>query len=466
MLLTIVALYFVLMVGVGAVMARVNKRASDFLVAGRRLGLLLTTATMAGVQIGAGIVLGSSETSAQSGLWPGVWYGLGCGGGLILAGLFVAYRLRETNGYVPLDFFAARYGETRWVRVWAWLSNIPSLLGIFVAQLMAAASVLAVFGFNREQALLVVAAVIGVYCVLGGMWSIAIVDLVQVTILVVGVPATAFAVVSALHEPGLLPRLMAEPFIPTGMGSRAVFLILPFLLSISVSYDAFLRYQSAKTGFVARWGCVLSGVIVIGVSFCTSLVGVAGRRLFPDAAPATVLPHVIQSLLPPMMAGVVVAALLGAAMSSGTGLLLSLAGCFSRDFYNTVLHPDKQLDDLKHAKAVTRGVIAVSLVAGVVIALRATGILDTIVIVTYPYLASLLVPLLGGVFWRGATRQGAFAAMGVGGPIGLVAFAAALPGPQHGFINYDFGLLVAYAVSAIVFVCVSVLTRRDEPIHT
>jgi SSS family solute:Na+ symporter len=464
MLLTIVGLYFVLMLTVGAVMSRFNKKASDFLVAGRRLGLILTTATMAGVQIGAGIVLGSSENAAQNGLWPGVWYGLGCGGGLILAGLFVAYRLRDTNGYVPLDFFGARYGERRWVRLWAWLSNIPSLLGIFVAQLMAAASVLAVFGFNYQYALIVVAAVIGVYCVLGGMWSIAIVDMVQVTILTIGVPATAFAVVSALHDPTAVPQMLAQPFIPAGMGSKAVFLILPFLLSISVSYDAFLRYQSAKTGFIARWGCVMSGVIVIFVSFCTALVGAAGRQLFPDVAPATVLPHVVQSLLHPVVAGLVVAALLGAAMSSGTGLLLSLAGCFSRDFYNSVLYPDKQLDDLKHAKTVSRVVIAVSLVVGVFIAFRATGILDTIIIVTYPYLASLLVPLLGGVFWKGATRQGAYAAMGVGGAIGLTAFVAALPGPQHGFINYDLGLLIAYAVSAVVFVATSLVTQpRSEP---
>ena len=57
----------------------------------------------------------------------------------MLAGLVAAQRLRTLGGIVPIDFFAARYGERRVVRLWAWLSNIPSLLGIFAAQLMAAA---------------------------------------------------------------------------------------------------------------------------------------------------------------------------------------------------------------------------------------------------------------------------------------------------------------------------------------
>jgi SSS family solute:Na+ symporter len=447
MLIAVVISYFGLMLTLGAILSRRNKSASDFLLAGRKLGLLLTTATLAGVQIGAGIVLGSAETGANYGIWPGIWYGLGCGFGLILAGLLVASRLRNYGGFVPLDFFGARYGEHRWVRLWAWACNIPSLLGIFVAQVMAAASVLSIFGFDYKHALILVGAVIMIYSVLGGMWSIAAVDLVQVSILLVGIPIAAVMTVKSLHGADI-SQILSQPFVPPGMGAQAVFLILPFLLSISVSYDAFLRYQSAGSGRIAKWGCIFSGIIVIFVSFCTALTGAAGRRLFPGVAAASVLPHLIQAKLHPMAAGLVVAALLGAAMSSGTGLLLSLAGCFSRDFYNKVLNPSAQLDELKHARGVSRAVVVIALLAGILIALRASGILYTIIIFTYPYLGSMLIPMLGGVLWRRATTQGAFAAMGVGGIIGVAAFVAGLPGRFHGFINYNFGLLAAYVVSA------------------
>jgi SSS family solute:Na+ symporter len=104
--------------------------------------------------------------------------------------------------------------------------------------------------------------------------------------------------------------------------------------------------------------------------------------------------------------------------------------------------------------------VAVALVLGVAIALRARGILDTIIIFNYPYMGSLLVPLLGGLLWSGATAKGAFSAMGVGGAIGVAAFLAGVPGPLHGLFNIDLALLVAFAVSAVVLVAVSLVDRR------
>src|SRR5215468_2921149 len=160
MIVAIVVLYLAVTVVVGAALSARIKRASDYLVAGRTLGLAMTTASLAALQIGAGVVLGGAEVGASSGVWPGTWYGLGCGLGTILAGLVAAKKLRTVGGIVPIDFFALRYGESRFVRVWAWLSNIPSLLGIFAAQLMACGTVLSAFGFSFRSGVLVVGAVI------------------------------------------------------------------------------------------------------------------------------------------------------------------------------------------------------------------------------------------------------------------------------------------------------------------
>lgn len=72
-----------------------------------------------------------------------MYYAFGCGGGLIIAGLVTTKKLREQEGYVPLDYFAQRYGESKAIRLWAWISNVPSLLGIFIAQLLASGGILA-----------------------------------------------------------------------------------------------------------------------------------------------------------------------------------------------------------------------------------------------------------------------------------------------------------------------------------
>ncbi len=326
---------------------------------------------------------------------------------------------------------------------------------------MAAGSVLTGFGFDYSQAVLVIGSVIFFSNVMSGMWGVVAVDSVQVAIILVGIPTVAVAALTQAG-PGTLGTLLSTPFVPTGMGTRAVFLITPFLFSISVSYDAFMRYQSAKNASVAKWGCILAGALVVIVSFCSSLVGAAGRHSFPEVKDGAVLTQVVTTTLPPVLAGIVVSALLAAAMSTANALLISLAGCFSRDFYNKVLNPNAELDDLPHAVLYARLSVAVSLVLGVVVALRARGIHDTIIIFNYPYMASMLVPLLGGLLWKRATTRGAYAAMAVGGAIGLAAFAAGVPGPFHGLFNIDLALLVAFAVSAVVLVGVSLLDRSPR----
>ena len=467
MLLAVVIFYLASTVGISFYLSRRIKSTTDFLIAGRKLGLLLTTATLAAIQLGAGVILGGAELGAQSGVWPGMWYGIGCGGGLILAGLLVASKLRTQGGYVPLDFFAARYGEKKWVRFWGWLSNIPSLLGIFVAQVMAAGTIFSLFGVDYKTGIIISGVVIMLYSVFGGMISVAVVNFLQLGIIVLGIPLVA---VMSLIKSGesfaeTAARTVSSPFIPSGMFSQAVFIIVPFLLAISVSYDAFMRYQSAKSETVAKWGCILGGIIVIFISFFVGLVGATGKAMFPALENAEVLPKMIQTTLPPILAGLVVSALLAAAMSTGNCLLISLAGCFSRDLYNKVFHPSVNLDELKHSKTLSRLVIVGTLFVGIAIAFYAKGILYTIIIFNYPYMASLLVPLLGGVLWKGATTQGAISALFAGGAIGVVSFFVGVPGPLQGLFNIDLGLLFAYAVSAAVFVSVSLLTSDQGNRH-
>lgn len=462
MIIAVIAVYLLGTLIAGAVLASRIKRTSDYLLAGRNLGLALSTASLAAVQIGAGVVLGGAETGASAGVWPGTWYGIGCGVGLILAGFLAAGRLRELGGVVPVDYFALRYGESRRLRTWAWLSNIPSLLGIFAAQLMASASVLAGFGIDFTTAVLGIAAIILFSNVMSGMWGVVAADFLQVSIIMVGIPLAAAYGIG--HAGGAATAAaVATPFVPEGMGSRAVFLITPFLFSISVSYDAFIRYQASRTASIAKWACVFAGLMVIVIAFCAALTGALGHRLYPEVASNKVLTHLVVTTMPPVLGGLVVSAVLAAAMSTANALLISMASCFSRDFYNKVLNPGAELDDLPHATLYARLAVVVALVLGVVIALRARGILDTIIIFTYPYMASMLVPLLGGLLWRGGTTRGAYAAMAVGGAIGVAAFAAGAPGPFHGMFNIDLALLVAFAVSAVVFVVVSLATKGDAP---
>ncbi len=191
--ITVCIIYFVMMVLIGVIAARRNRATSDYLVAGRKLNVTMTAITLAAVQIGVGIVLSSATNGYNDGVWPGMYYAFGCGGGLIIAGLVTTKKLREQEGYVPLDYFAQRYGESRGIRLWAWISNVPSLLGIFIAQLLAAGGILSGFGLSFRTGVVLTAVVILIYCTIGGMWGVVLTDVVQTAIIAVGVPILAVA---------------------------------------------------------------------------------------------------------------------------------------------------------------------------------------------------------------------------------------------------------------------------------
>ena len=238
-IVTICVAYFLVMIGTGIYASRKNKKASDFLVAGRRLNTPMTAITLAAVQIGVGIVLSSATNGYNDGVWPGIYYSIGCGGGLILAGLLTARKLRQEEGYVPLDFFAKRYGDSKGIRFWAWISNVPSLLGIFIAQLLACGGILSGFGIPFEAGVVITAVVILIYCTVGGMWGVVLTDVIQTGIIIIGIPILAVAtLIQFTHAGGSIGAIYATPFIPHGMGTKFIYLVLPFFLSISVSYDA------------------------------------------------------------------------------------------------------------------------------------------------------------------------------------------------------------------------------------
>jgi SSS family solute:Na+ symporter len=453
--LIVCSVYFSVLIVSGLILSARNKKTSDYLVAGRKLNLPFTIATLSAVQIGAGIILGGSSNGAEMGIWPGMWYAIGCGGGLILAGLLVAGKLRNKESFVPLDFYETRYGSNKWVRVWAWISNVPSLLGIFIAQLLACGNILSGFGISYTTGILICASVILIYSTVGGMWGIVMTDVVQTSIIIISIPLIAVASLMLLHKGGFSPGdIYSTPFIPPGTFVKFIYLVVPFLLAISVSYDAYIRYQSAKDASTAKWGCIIAGIVVIVIGILTSTVGAVTRLLYPEVRDGVFSFMVMQSLHP-VVAGIVIAAILGASMSSASGLLVSLGATFSRDFYNRFLHPESKLDDLPFSKTISRLAIGLCAVAGILLSFKITSILDAIIIFNYPYMGSLLIPLLAGVLWKGATRKGAVAAMFTGGTIGVGAFLAGIPGPLNGWVRPDLGLFFAYTVSLIVLVIIS-----------
>ena len=249
------------------------------------------------------------------------------------------------------------------------------------------------------------------------------------------------------------------------MGTKFVYLVLPFLLSISVSYDAYSRIQSAKDAKTAQKGCVIGGILVIIVGLLCSTIGVAAKLLFPGVTDG-IFTITATGVLPPVLAGIVIAAILAAAMSSANCVILSLGASFSRDFYNKFLHPEvEDLNQLPKSKLISQAAVLLGSIVGIFFAFHMTDILDAMIIFNYPYMGSMLIPLLGGLVWKGATRKGAFAAAVVGGIVGVISFLFGIPGPLYGMVNTDLSLLIAYVVSAAALVIFSLADRSRQAVH-
>ncbi len=462
-ILLVCAIYFVVVIGTGIYASSRSKKASDFLVAGRQLGWVRTGITLSAVQIGVGVVLSGATNGYNQGIWPGIYYTLGCGGGLVIAGLVTSRKLRAQEGFVPMDFFSQRFGDSRGIRFWSFLSNMPSLLGIFIAQILACGGVLAGFGIPFHWGVVITAAIVLLYCTIGGMWGVVLTDTIHVSVIMMGIPLFFFIMISKfIGAGGSLAEIYATPFIPAGMLSRFIYLVLPFFLSISVSYDAYARIQSAKDAKSASKGCCLGGAIVILIGTMCSSIGAMSAKLFPGVTDG-IFTIAATNTLSPVIAGLVIAAILAAAMSSANGVILSMGSCVARDFYNKFLHPEVgNLDELPKAKRISQLTVLIGSIAGILFSFYMTDILDAMIIFNYPYMGSLLVPLLGGLMWSGATRKGAFTAAAAGGVIGVGAFFLGIPSPIQGLVNVDLALLFAYLVSFIVLVAVSLTDKEGQ----
>jgi SSS family solute:Na+ symporter len=156
MILTIIIIYLSIILAVGFWANKYNKGMTDFILAGRRLGLGLATFTIAATYFGGGYVLGLAEAAYQNGIvaW---WFGIGGGVGLILTG-FLAGKVRAMNIYTIPDFLERRYGG-RLFRPLIAVITVITFTGILASQILATKAALSIVGLGTMKAAAVAAIV-------------------------------------------------------------------------------------------------------------------------------------------------------------------------------------------------------------------------------------------------------------------------------------------------------------------
>jgi SSS family transporter len=429
-LITFVVAYLLVTIAIGLVAARRVHGSKDFLVAGRSLPLYMNVACVFATWFGAETVLSVSATFAKDGLngIPGDPFGASvC---LVIAALLFAKLFYRMNLLTIGDFYKQRYGKG--VEVLTSVAIVLSYLGWTSAQMTALGLVIATLSggaVDFNTGIMIGAAVVVVYTIFGGMWSVAFTDLFQTIVILIGLSLVAWLVGDMAGGAGkVIAQAAADgklTMFPADMDAAKYWAMagafFAFAFGSVPQQDVFQRMTSAKDEKTAVRGTIIGGLIY----FCFAFVPIfiAYSALVADPSMKALFESEdgrdIQRILPDLVLGkmplwaqiMFFGALLSAILSTASGALLAPTALFTEN----VLRPfvprmgDKQF-------LLTLRIILVTFTAGALLfALNSKSTMYEMVQNAYNVtLAGAFIPLVAGAYWKRATTQGALLSIVLG----------------------------------------------------
>lgn len=474
---TMLAVYLVGLLWIGIRSARRVKSSGDYTLAGRDVPWVVVLATTAATMIGGGASVGFVSKVCQVGIAAAVvtcaWHLQ-----LIFTGLFVAPRLRGLNLITVGDYFHLKFGPL--ARELAVVNCVIFLVGALAAQMAAIGLVTnTILGVPYGTALLIGATVTVFYSTVGGIRAVVTTDVVQFIILVVGIGAASAILLSqaggfeAMHAAANTGQFHLTSH---WSGTKLFSLFFAFLLGETFVPPFIVRCFIARDKHHAQWGVAGAGIfLLLFLPVATVILGTSAQ-INPDVQAAisaeqqallsasaeagaamseddarqqayqVTFPTLVRVTFHPMFAGVMIAAIIAAVMSSADSCLSSLATVFMEDTYRRHLNPratDQQL--LRVAKGTT-------LVLGAAAAVCAwffSNVADILVFVYDFWAPTMVLPFLVGVFWYHPSRICAVVASMIAGAVGAVIWRFVLQSP------WDvgpalFGFVAAFCVFMIV----------------
>jgi Na+/proline symporter len=438
MVLTFVIVYLLISVSVGLLAATRVHNTRDFAIAGRSLPVPIVMATVFATWFGAEAVMGISATFAKEGLRGVVADPFGSSLCLVLAGLFFAPRFYRLNLLTVGDYYRLRYD--RRVEVLCTLCIVASYIGWVAAQFKVLGLVLNVVteGTVSQPAGMVIGALIVLaYTTFGGMFSVAVLDFVQLSVIVGGllyiasllgdVTGGVEVVIRHAAQAGkleFLPSASVEAWIPfIGAG-------MTMMLGSIPQQDVFQRITSAKDERTAVRGSLLGAGLYFSFCFVPMYIAYSALLVDPDKFGRLleqdfqlVLPTLIVEHTPAFAQVMFFGAVLSAVMSCSSATLLAPSVILSE---NVIKGAIPGMDE--KGLLTTMRIVLVSFAALVLtIALSSDSSIYKLVVNTYKVtLVAAFVPLCAGLFWKRATTGGALCAItaGLTGWIGLELVSA------------------------------------------
>ena len=483
-----IAVYLIAMLGVGVWFSKRNNSVDDFYLGGRKLGPFVTAMSAEASDMSSWLLMGLPGVAYLSGLAEASWTAIGLAVGTYLNWLIVARRIRRYSHQIDAitvpQFFSKRWGDERNL-----LSAIAAvvIMIFFVPYLASGFSACgklfaSLFGINYVSAMLISAAVIVIYTVMGGFLAASFTDLVQSIIMTVAlVVVLGFGVAQAGGMEAVMDNARSlagylslvnihDP--ATGGSAPYSLLTICSLLAWGLGYFGmphillrFMAIEEEKKLALSRRVATTWVVISMGVAVFIGVVGngmtkAGAMEQLSDAETIIVqLANLISCYGVPaaLLAGVILAGILAATMSTADSQLLAASSSVSQNLAVEFFH--LKINGKKSVLVARSTMVVISLIAAFLARDPDSSVFRVVSFAWAGFGAAFGPVVLFALFWKRSNKWGALAGMVTGGV--MVFVWKYLVAPMGGALAI-YELLPAFLCACVAIVMVSLLTPAPE----
>lgn len=499
-------IYMCVVIGIGIYYYKKSqKNAENYFLGGRSLGPWVAAMSAEASDMSGWLLMGLPGVAYWCGLADAFWTAIGLAIGTYINWLLVAKRLRNYsqvagNSITVPDFFSNRFKEKKKV-----LLSISAVFILIFFTVYASSCFVTVgklfstlFGFDYHLMLIIGALFVVVYTLIGGFLAESVSDFMQAIVMILAL--IAIIIVGVVKAGGigavfdnvkdisgfLSVNKIASPSVgETGQqitqGGSAVFgsagnygfLTIISTLAWGLGYfgvpQVLLRFMAIRSSGEIKRSRVIATTWCFISLFAAVCIGIIGRSLLPiDAGLNTaskaenVIIVMSTEYLPLIFAGLIMAGILAATISSSDSYLLIASSSVSVNIYKGVLRKEKATE--KQVMWLSRIILIVIAIIGVIIAWDENSIIFNLVSFAWAGFGATFGPIiLFSLFWKRTTRAGAIAGM-LSGAVSVFVWKLVLKEfladtiPLFGIYE----LLPAFIISSIAILVVSLLTKKPD----
>lgn len=423
--------YLILMLALGFYLSRRPQQGSfvqDYFLGNRSMGGFVLAMTMVATYASASSFIGGPGAAYSMGLgWvllamiqvPTVWLTLG------VLGKQFAHIARRVNALTINDMLYARYRSPLVVIVAAF-GLLAAFIATMVVQFIGGARLLeTVTGLPYQGGLIIFATTVLLYTLIGGFRAVVVTDAVQGVLMLIG---TIVLLVGVLHAGGGASAMFSaladlDPGLVTPQGPDG-FLSTSFMLSfwilvcfgvIGLPHSA-VRCLAYKDSGAMHKGIIIGTIVGALLMFGMHFAGALGRVLVPElTVPDKVMPTLMLTVLPPIVAGLFLAGPMAAIMSTIDSQLIQASATLIKDLYLNYLSRPNSAKQAPSPVFIRRASRGVTLAVGLIVLWAALSPPDMIIwlnLLAFGALQAIFFwPLVLGLYWWRGTATGALASM-------------------------------------------------------